>query len=491
MYKFQLEEKTLPDVPREKWKQFTGWYERVLLNAEVYDYRYPGKGMGVWLPYGFKLRQKVYDYLKKLQLANGYSEVLFPTLIPEDLFKRESEHVASFEKEVFWITRGGGKELDKKYVLRPTSETAMYYMFSLWVNSYNDLPLKIFQIVNVFRYETRATHPLYREREISPFFESHCAFATAEENEIEVKKAIKIYSDFFDWLGIPYLITKRPDWDKFPGAEYTIAFDTITPNGRTLQIGTVHNLGQNFSRAFDIKVQYLDGSIRYAWQMCFGVSGRVITALIAAHGDDHGLVLPPHIAPIRVVIIPIPYKGYEKKILQKAIEISKLLSDLSIANILDDSEDTPGSKYYKWELKGIPIRIEIGPRDLSDQTVTLVRRDTLEKITVPEKNLVDEIISLEKKIWENLRDRAIKYFKSKIRETDNIDFARNAIQNGYVIQTYWCGKKKCGEKLEEKTNAKFIGIIIDKEMKEEVVEAKMCVNCKNKAKYKIILAKSY
>ncbi len=478
-------------VPRKKWSKFTGWYENLLIDAGIYDHRYPLKGAGVWMPYGYQIREKVYGYLKKLHHKNNYYEVLFPTLIPEDLFKKESEHVASFEKEVFWVTRGGAKELQKKYVLRPTSETAMYHMFSLWAKSYTDLPIKIFQVVSVFRYETKATHPLYREREVTTFFESHCAFSTKEENEKEVKMAVEMYKNLFDWLGIPYLLSKRPDWDKFPGAEYTIAFDAIMPNGRTLQIGTVHNLGQNFAKAFEIIVDMPDGSRDYVHQMCFGVSGRVITAIMATHGDDHGLVLLPEISPIDAVIVPIIYKEKEKEILEASRKVKELLESEGFKVILDDTDDTPGSKFYKWELKGVPIRIEIGPRDVENETVTLVRRDTLEKESVKLSECLDEFKDLRVKITEDLKKRAREFFESKIEEADTIEQVKKIVNEGKVAIVDWCGEESCAAEIEEETGLTLLGIKLKENGEHEKPKKLKCVNCGKESKYRLIISKSY
>ena len=477
-------------IPREQWSKFTGWYEDLLIQAEIYDHRYPLKGAGVWMPYGFQIREKVYNYLKKEHYKNNYYEVLFPTLIPEDLFIRESQHVASFEKEVFWVTRGGLKELSKKFVLRPTSETAMYHMFSLWANSYSDLPIKIFQIVSVFRYETKDTHPLYREREVTTFFESHCAFATAEENEKEVSIAINMYKKFFDWLGIPYIISQRPEWDKFPGSVYTVAFDTIMPNGRTLQIGTVHNLGQNFAKAFDITVDLPDGTRDYAHQMCFGVSGRVITALMAVHGDDHGLVLPPEVAPIDAVIIPIIYKEAEEKVLEEADKLKNELGGAGYNVVVDKTQDKPGAKFYKWELKGVPIRIEIGPKDVENETAVLARRDTLDKNIVKRKDIIGEFEKLRKDITENLRKRAREFFESKIADAQTLEEAKEYVDAGKVAVVDWCGDESCGLEIEEKTGLNLLGMKIVDGKFEKPKNIK-CVNCNRDAKYRLVISKSY
>ncbi len=486
----------MKQIPRKEWKKFVEWYPKILRKAGIYDDRYPAKGMGVWLPYGFKLREKVYGYLKKLHTEAGYEQVQFPTLIPEDIFRKEAEHVASFEKEVFWVTRGGLTELDKKFVLRPTSETPMYYMFSLWLNSYKDLPFRIFQIVNVFRYETKATHPLFREREISIFFESHSAFLTQEEAEEEVRRAVEIYKKFFDYLGIPYIITRRPDWDKFPGADYTIAFDTLMPNGRTLQIGTVHNLGQNFSKPFDIKVITEKGENKHVWQVCFGVSGRVITALVAVHGDDHGPVFPFHVAPIQVVIIPIPMKdgGISEKVLEKSRKVFELLKKAGISVVLDDKEDeTPGSKYYKWELRGVPLRIEIGPREVKEGKITITRRDNLERITVSDSELIEKIKEIGEKMFEDMKQRAMKFFKENIVEVSSIDKANKMVEEGKIAILPWCGDEKESETLEEIISGRIIGILLNKNnlKPEKPREGLKCAICGKNAKKYLVIAKSY
>ena len=311
---------------REKWSSnFSEWFRWVLDGAELYDYRYPIKGCGVWRPYGFKLRRNILEIIRKLLDSTGHDEILLPLLIPETLLAKESEHVKGFEGQVYWVTRGGYDDLDVKLALRPTSETALAPMLKLWIKSHADLPIKIYQIVSVFRYETKATRPLIRVREITTFKEAHTAHATFEDSERQIKEAVEIYSRFFDELYIPYVINIRPSWDKFAGALYTIAFDTLMPDGRVMQIGTVHNLGQNFSKAFDITYLKVDGTHDYVWQTCYGISERVIAALISIHGDDRGLIIPPNIAPIQIVIIPIPYKGVEEIVDKACREVYGIL----------------------------------------------------------------------------------------------------------------------------------------------------------------------
>ena len=262
-------------------ENFSEWFHDILEKAEITDSRYPIKGMAVWLPYGFQIRRATLNIFRDL-LDKEHDEVLYPLLIPETELAKEGIHVKGFEDEVYWVTHGGQTELNEKLAIRPTSETAMYPMFSLWVRSHIDLPIKQYQIVNTFRYETKHTRPLIRVREITTFAEAHTVHSSAEEAEAQVKTGIELYKEFFDGMGIAYLISKRPVWDKFPGAEYTMAFDTIMPDGKTLQIGTVHNLGQTFAKTFEITFENKEGNHEYAYQTCYGISDRVIAAAIAA-----------------------------------------------------------------------------------------------------------------------------------------------------------------------------------------------------------------
>ncbi|MHA1300796.1 MAG: aminoacyl--tRNA ligase-related protein, partial [Candidatus Helarchaeota archaeon] len=280
-------------IEKGKWKKnFSEWFNEIISETEILDYRYPLKGCGVWRPYGFKIRKNVLRIIRDLLDETGHDETLFPLLIPDYIFAKEAIHVKGFEEEVYWVTHGGLKELDVKLALRPTSETAIYPMFALWIRSHADFPVKVYQAVSTFRYETKATRPLIRVREITTFKEAHTAHATWEDAEKQVEEGKMVYSKFFQKLGIPYIINKRPEWDKFPGAVYTLAFDTLTMDRKSLQIGTVHNLGQTFAKTFNIEYETEDGGRDYAYQTCYGISERTIAALIAVHGDDRGLKLP-------------------------------------------------------------------------------------------------------------------------------------------------------------------------------------------------------
>ncbi len=431
------------------------------------DYRYPIKGCGVWLPYGFKIRTNVFQILRNLLDSTGHEETLFPLMIPETALSKESSHVRSFEEQCFWVTHGGTEPLKIKYALRPTSETAIAPMLKLWIRSHADLPLKLYQIVNIFRYETKATRPIIRMREVSTFKEAHTSHATFEEAEEQVKEAIKVYKTFFDAMGVPYRISRRPDWDKFPGALYSVAFDVICPDGRSLQIGTVHNLGQNFSKAFDITYETEEGKQEHIWQTCYGISGRAIAAVLTVHGDDYGVVLPPKIAPVEVVIIPIPYKGKEEQINKTCKDIAVVLKKANIRVELDLRADlTPGSKFYYWDLKGVPIRIEIGPKDIRQREATIVRRDTLEKQSCKISGLATTIKELMDKMTEDLRLKAWKWMDKRIHRVDNLEEAKMLLtKREGIVEVLWCGDVECGHKLEEVAGARVLGIPSDIEEK--------------------------
>lgn len=392
---------------------FSKWYGDILERAGIYDLRYPIKGCGVYLPYGFKIRRYSFEIIRKLLDETGHDETLFPMLIPEDLLAKEGEHIKGFEDEVYWVTHGGKTPLEVKLALRPTSETPIYHMMKLWTKVHTDLPIKIYQVVNSFRYETKHTRPLIRLREIMTFKEAHTAHSTKEEAEEQVKEAIEVYKKFFDELGIPYLVSKRPEWDKFPGAEYTMAFDTIFPDGKTMQIGTVHNLGQNFAKTFEIEFETPDGGKDYVYQTCYGISDRAIASVIAIHGDEKGLVIPPDIAPIQIVLVPLLFKGKEEIVMEKINELQKVLKNKYRIH-LDDRDIRPGRKFNDWELKGVPLRIELGPKDIENKKLTLYRRDTGEKFQIDEENALEEIENILHSIKENMRENAWKKFEEFI-----------------------------------------------------------------------------
>ncbi len=432
---------------------FPEWYNEVIEAAGLVDKRYPVKGMHVWLPYGWKLMRNIDEYFREIFTAHKHEEVCFPLLVPETEFKKEGEHIKGFEDEVYWVTHGGTTPLDVKLVLRPTSETAMYPLFSLWIRTHADLPLRIFQIVNVFRYETKQTRTFIRVREVH-FFESHTAHATAEEAEEQIKENIEIWKKIAKKLALPYVLVKKTDWDKFPGAHYSIGAETIMPSGRTLQIATIHQYLQNFSKAYDIKYLKEDGTHDYVHQTTFGMSERLVGAIVGIHGDNRGLVIPPEIAPIQVVIIPIVMKEKEQ-IIEEAKKIREELKEHYRVHLDDRDNYTPGYKFYDWELKGVPLRLEIGPRDIEKNQVVLVRRDTFEKIAVSRENYIEKIGEILEEIQKNMLSRAEKEMQSRIKEFKTLDDVK---EHAGIAVVSWCGSEECGHKIEDLTEKKIIGI---------------------------------
>ncbi len=468
---------------------FSEWYHEVIQQAEIMDVRYPVKGLYVWFPFGYKLRNLVYGRLREI-MDREHDEVYFPALIPETELGKEGQHIKGFEDEVYWITHGGIDRLDVKLALRPTSETAMYPMFKLWIRSHADLPLRVYQIVNVFRYETKHTRPLIRLREITSFKEAHTAHRNYEEAEENVKMAVNAYKEFFDSLAIPYFVIKRPEWDKFPGADYTIAFDTVMPDGRTLQIGTVHHLADNFAKTFDIKYETPEGDHAYVHQTCYGISERCVAALISIHGDDVGLILPFHFAPHQAVVIPILYKGKEEQVLKFSDEILKKLKEIGIRAILDDSDERPGAKYYRWELFGVPLRIEIGPREAEGREVVVSFRDERVKRKIQADEITEEkIVKWADDMHDRLKKRALDLILEKVRFFENAGEMEEWMGKG-VAMFHLCNSIECGESIEEQVRAGVLGEII--EMPEGVHADKegKCIVCGGDGRLNAI-AKSY
>ncbi len=456
------------NVYRDLGRSFSEWFDYVLEVSEVYDYgRYPAKGMGVWLPYGFKIRENALSILRGLLNSTGHEEILLPLLIPENIIKKESEHIRGFEDQVYWVTHGGLEPLDIKLALRPTSETSLTYLESFWIKSYKQLPKKYYQVVSIFRYETKATRAMIRVREVSTFKEAHTVHEDFNDCERQVLEAIDVYSKFFNSLGIPYIISKRPEWDKFAGAIYTIAFDTLLPDGRALQIGTVHNLGQNFTKVFEVRIQKRDGSIDYAWQTSYGISERVLASMFAVHGDRRGLVLPFHIAPIQIVIIPLITAETYDDVLKYSSKVREVLISKGY-RVYEDLRDElrPGEKFYYWEFRGVPLRVEVGMKEVEGNYVTVFRRDTLERIKVELKELLNKVEEIGLDYNNTLSSRAWQVFKSKTMRFTDISKAKEFLNNSKgIVELPWCGKHECGLKLLEVLECDALGTPLDSEAK--------------------------
>lgn len=443
-------EKPDAEAPLDK-RNFSDWWQEILKRAGIVDVRYPVKGLTVWPPFGAALRRRVLDLLRRL-LDEEHQEVLFPLLIPADLLEREAEHIKGFGREVYWVTKGGAEELEVPLALRPTSETAMYPVFKLWIRSHADLPLKVYQIVNVFRHETKHTRPLIRIREITSFKEAHTVHATAEEAAKQVEAAKELYRRFFDALGVPVLVSRRPEWDRFPGAVESWAFDAVMPDGRTLQVGTVHNLGQNFAKTFDITYEDEKGDHPHAHQTCYGISERAIAAMVAIHGDDRGLVLPPEVAPVQAVVVPILY-GEQPEVAKEARRIHEGLQKAGVRSVLDDSAERPGAKFYRWEFQGVPVRIEVGTKEVEAGQLTLVRRDTGARERTSAKDAAGSVQALLRKVGDQMRERAGEAARKLVRPCATLDELQKLSKTSGILQVPWCGGRECAERLEAETAA--------------------------------------
>lgn len=452
-----------PDKFRmDKYADFPKWYHSILKYAEIVDIRYPIKGMNVWMPYGLKALRNIQKIMIDLLEKTGHEEAYFPTMIPESVFSKEKDFLQGFGGETFVVEGTMSKKFNEKLFVRPTSETVMYYMWSLWIKGRKDLPLKMYQIVNVFRYETKMTHPILRVREIMSFIEAHTAHPTLDEAEKQVEEAIRIYKEFFDSLLLPYFIVKTPPWDTFAGAEYNYDFITAMPDGKGLELGSVINLGQKFAKAFDIKFMDSDGQVKHVYQTCYGISERTLGAVIAIHGDEKGLFFPPNIAPIQVVIVPIARRG-EEEIIKYSYKVSEHLRRHGIrVHVDDDPEHTPGWKYYYWEMKGVPTRLEVGRREVNNKTVTIARRDGAAKITVPLADLFDSLKTAWDEINEYLRRRALEHLERMTIITHDLSKASG---KKALIITPWDGTEQCAEKLEAETGKPVLGDIRESPLK--------------------------
>ncbi|MCD6503255.1 MAG: proline--tRNA ligase [Euryarchaeota archaeon] len=474
---------------KKKSEDLSEWYTQVIEAAGIVDRRYPIKGTHVWLPYGWKIVKLLDSIIRREIEATGHEEVQFPTLVPESYFKKEAEHIRGFEGQVFWITRAGYSELEERYLLRPTSESAMYPLFSLWIRTHKDLPLRIYQIVNVFRYETKQTRAFLRMREFH-FFEAHTAHATYEESEKQIKSHLKVVERVIkDSLRLYYIASIRPEWDKFAGAYYSIGIDAIMPDGRTLQIATVHQYKDNFSRAYNITYKDEKGEEHYVHQTTFGMSERLVGAIVLAHGDDYGLILPPAVAPIQAVIVPITFKDVEESVLTEARKIYETLKNAGIRTHLDDRMDeTPGSKFYYWELRGVPVRVEIGPKDIEKDQVVLVLRTTREKRCVPRSDLVNAVKTALREINDYLLKRHEEESKKVMYDVDSIEDAKKILEEKgrAVIITGWCGSEECADELMRVLDLKILGRDLYGRKKH-----KKCPICGRESLGDVYLAKTY
>jgi prolyl-tRNA synthetase len=472
----------MPETKVKKSDDFNEWYNEIVELADLCDKRYPIKGMNIWKPYGWKLMNNVDRLIRDEMMHTNHQEVSFPLLIPESFFKKEEEHIEGFGKEVFWVTHAGLTPLEERWLLRPTSETAMYPIFSLWIRSHTDLPLKTFQIVNTFRYETKQTRAFIRVREIH-FFEAHTCHVDFDDAERQIKEDKEIAQRLLNKLCLPFVFSKRPEWDKFAGAFYTISIDVLMPSGRTLQIGSIHQYRDNFAKPYEISYETEKGTHAFCHQTTYGMSERLLGALIGVHGDNKGLLMPPQVAPLQVIVIPIIFKGKEQKVLQACQTLQENLLKQGIRSHLDNREITPGNKYYDWELKGVPLRIEIGPKDIEKNEFTMVRRDSSTKKPLPIIDAVQTIIAELKSIEKTLYQNAEKLLKENTHSVLTIEEAK---EKTGIVALPWCGTKDCALEIENVLEGNTLGEPI-----ENAGCNKQCPICGSPAKTWMRYAKSY
>jgi len=437
-------------TPRSQ--DFSQWYLDVVRRAELADYS-PVKGCMVIRPYGYAIWELLQQVLDARIKETGHVNAYFPLFIPESLLKKEAEHVEGFSPQVAYVTHGGGEELEEKLVVRPTSEAIIGTMYAKWVQGWRDLPILINQWANVVRWE-KVTRPFLRTTEFL-WQEGHTAHETAEEAEAETLKILDLYVDVCEsTLAMPVVKGRKSESEKFAGALRTYSIEALMGDGRALQAGTSHNLGQNFAKAFDITFQARDKSVQHVWGTSWGVTTRLIGAVIMTHGDDSGLILPPRVAPYQVVIVPIGRDNWRETVLPRAQDLQRQLRQAGIRVTLDERDERPGWKFSEWELRGVPLRLEIGPRDIEKSQVLLARRDTREKIAAPMDGLATTIADLLEDIQRTLLARAVQFREERTQRVDNYDAFKTVMEGrpGFVIAP-WCGSADCEAQIKAETQA--------------------------------------
>jgi len=469
-------------------EDFSEWYNQLVLRAELADYA-PVRGCMIVRPYGWALWENITAQLDRRFKATGHVNAAFPLLIPRSFIDKEKSHVAGFSPELAVVTIGGGEKLEEPLVIRPTSETIIGHAYAKWIQSYRDLPVLINQWNSVVRWELR-TKLFLRTLE---FFwqEGHTAHATLEEAEFETRQMLDIYADFaMKEAAVPVIPGRKSDSEKFAGADITYSIEAMMGDGKALQAGTSHNLGQNFAKAFEIR--YLDkgGVLQHCWTTSWGLSTRFIGAIIMVHGDDQGLILPPRIAPFQAVIVPI-YKTDDEKasVMDAARKIRAELVAAEIRVKLDERDGmSPGFKFNDWEMRGVPLRIELGPKDVAKGSVVLARRDRPGKegkSFVPQAGLSDAVKTMLSEIQQALFDRALAFRKSNTVEPKDYGEFKTAVEGGFAL-AHWCGSEGCEGKIKEETKATMRCIPL-----EQSGEPGKCIFCGHASKEKAIFAKAY
>ncbi len=471
-------------TPRSE--NYSQWYVDIVVQAQLADYS-PVKGCMVIRPRGYALWEAVQAQLDKMFKETGHSNAYFPLLIPESFIHREAEHVEGFSPELAVVTHAGGEELEEPLVIRPTSETIIWSMYKKWIQSYRDLPLLINQWANVLRWEKR-TRLFLRTTEFL-WQEGHTAHETAEEAEEETLRMLDVYRQFVEeYMAVPVLTGRKTESEKFAGAVNTYSIEAMMQDLRALQAGTSHFLGQNFAKAFDVTYQTREGKLDHVWASSWGVSTRLVGALIMTHSDDRGLIVPPRLAPTEAVIIPIFKNKNKAEVMEYAGGLFEKMKPRFKTAFDDDDANSPGWKFAEWEMRGVPVRIEIGPRDMENGKAMLVRRDTGEKESVGIDAVPDRVAELLEEIQSALYERALKLRNDNTHElSDYSHFKALYEDGGGFVDTHWCGSAECETRIKEDTKATIRVLPFEQgELKE-----KKCIHCGKPAQYRAIFAKSY
>jgi len=465
---------------KAKKKDFKEWYPEVLKKAEMIEYS-SAKGFHIIRPWAYFIWQQFIDYFNKELVKYGVDNTYFPMLFPMSLFEKEKDHVEGFAPEVLIATRAGDNEFEEPLVVRPTSEMVMYEAFAKWIRSHRDLPFKINQWCNVVRWE-KQTPPFLRSREFL-WQEGHTVFATKKDALSDQMYALKLYEKVFkDLFAVPVILGEKTIGERFAGADSSFSPETVLPDGRTIQGATSHHLGQNFSKALDISFLDDKGKNKLVYQNSWGVTTRAIGVMVLAHGDDKGLVLPPVLAKYQVVIVPIFNDKTKKEVLKEATKLKKSLRGVRV--FIDDSDKTPGWKFNHWELKGVPLRIDIGPRDIKAKQVVVVKRNTGEKLVIKVKKL--DVKSLLKEVHEELYKKALKVMKSRVKRAKTKKDVYSLIKKGFVAKACWCGDEAHEAKLKEDLGAKSANMPFN-----EKLFSKKCVFCNKKAWRVVLYSRQY
>ncbi len=470
-------------TPRSQ--DFSRWYLDLVRRAELADYS-PVKGCMVIRPYGYAIWELVQQALDRRIKATGHVNAYFPLFIPNSLLTKEAEHVEGFAPQVAYVTHGGGEELEEKLVVRPTSEAIIGTMYANWIQSWRDLPVLINQWANVVRWEKK-TYPFLRTTEFL-WQEGHTAHETEAEAEEETLKILDLYADVCEAeLAMPVVKGRKTESEKFAGALRTYSIEALMGDGRALQAGTSHNLGQNFAKAFDITFQARDKSVQYVWGTSWGVTTRLVGGLIMVHGDDSGLVLPPNVAPYQVVIVPIGRENWRETVLPRAKEIQQQLAAAGVRVTLDERDERPGWKFAEWELRGVPLRIEIGPKDIEKSQVIVARRDTREKVGLAMDGLGERIKPLLAEIQKSLFERAVTFRDEHTMRVSTWDEFVAAMEGrpGFVIAP-WCGSDECEAKIKSDTQATIRNLPMN-----AANPGGKCVRCDGDAVTEAWFAKAY